>query len=344
MNYSNQSTNVTTTPYIVTTEFWIMYVVFYIILGVLGIFENAIIIVLISLNKKLRTFFFVLIGGHCLGQIFYCTGNIVVGIYRLLPSSFPDIINITRLQCHFINLLVYFCPSFSSLTMVILAADRSYAIGKPMSYHKYSAKRALIVMSGSLLFTVLIKVVPSYTGSTLFSSQVPCVTARAAVTPDWWIYNYYVNCILIFLGILMYSALLGIAMIRARALSSGTFSNDDLANRLLKKQLKLLGTIRILIIINVLTVLPFVVLLIMSNYFPPPIASKLVVYGASLNAVDMVVEPVTLYASSTALKNGLKLVLKKNVVGDSQMGTKLTTMTTTTTATRPGQLMNTKFL
>lgn len=118
------------TPYVVTTEFWILYILFYIIFGLVAIVENITIVGLIAINKKLRTFFFTLVAGHCIGQTIFALGYIVCAVYRIIPVWIPSAIKITKLQCHGVNVLVYFSTSFSSVTMLILAADRSYAIGK----------------------------------------------------------------------------------------------------------------------------------------------------------------------------------------------------------------------
>lgn len=249
----------------------------------------------------MRTFFYMLLCGHSFGQILYAFGQITVGIYRVLPVAEPNIIYVPRWLCHTLNSLVYFWPSFSSATLLLLAGDRSFALAKPLSYNNKTAKHGVILITGTFLFTLLIKIGPSYAGPVPLAQTVTCTGSLAAVTVQWNIYNYSFNLAMIILAVSMYLSIFIFAYIRARSLANGTFSNDDLANRLLKRQLKLLQTIRLLIALNICIVLPYGILVVVAPLFDPKIGSRIIAYGGCFNIADMVFEPILLFAKSTEL-------------------------------------------
>lgn len=303
--------NATVSSYIVTTEMWIQYVVFYVFLGAVSVVENIQLIIIIIKDKKMRTFFYVILCGHCFGQILYALGQITVGLYRVLPVVEPNILYIPRWGCHTLNLGVYFCPSFSAATLLLLAGDRSFALAKPLSYNNKTAKHGLILLTGTFLITLLIKIGPSYAGPVPFTQTVTCTSAVAGVTVPWNLYNYSSNLAMIILSVCMYLSIFVFAFIRARSLSNGTFSNDDLANRLLKRQLKFLNTIRLLVALNIIIVLPYGILLVVAPLFDPKVAPRLVAYGGCFNILDMVFEPILLFAKSTELRQNFANQFKK---------------------------------
>lgn len=306
------NTTTISTPYRLTTEQWIQYTIFYIALGVVGFAGNCLIFGMIVKDKKLHAFFYVLLCGHCFGRAIYSLQCVNLGIYRIVANYTWNTFRINRLQCHTIHFMTYFCASFSSLTLLLLAVDRAYSLGRPTSYKKRSVKQGIIVIIVSILGTIATKIIPSYAGSTSFLTVIICNTAQTAVTTDWWNYNYYANFLLVLVSVIIYVALFIVAFIRKRSLSHDMTAHDEMAIHIIKRQLVLLYSIRLLIIVNVLTVLPFNILQLLSGYLEPSVRTQLVNYGASFSAIDRVLDPFILIWQSSDLLKSFKNLIKKH--------------------------------
>lgn len=88
---NSSDSNIPLVSYSVTVEFWIDYSIFYIMFGFDAVLLNILIIIAIINNKKLGTFFFILIASHCFGQSMFALSNIIVGLYHLAPTFNPNL-------------------------------------------------------------------------------------------------------------------------------------------------------------------------------------------------------------------------------------------------------------
>lgn len=287
--------------FVLTTEQWLDYVIFFILFGIIGAIGNSLIFLMIIKDKKLHTFFYTLIAGHTFSRAIYSLEYVINGVHPIVANFYPNVMFTSRLQCHTMHVLTYFCNSFSSLTILLLAIDRMYSLAKPAKYRKHSVKQGIIVNAISVLVIIVTKVVPSYLGSVPFSTQLICNT-MVDVTVEWFRYNYYTNFFTVLASVIMYSVLFFVAVIRKKSLSRAIVGNEGITRKALKRQLLLLDSIRLLIIVNVLTVLPFNALQIVSNYFQFTVSLKISTIGACFSSVDRVIDPAILIWKSSDIR------------------------------------------
>lgn len=323
MNDSNISSPV----YVLTAELWIQYLLFYIIMEAAAICLNIFIAWMIFHNNKLKTFFFAFLAGHSMALALYSSESMVLGIYRISAYHNPALFTITRLQCHTLHVLVIVFASLSSVTMFLLAADRLYSLWKPLSYRSRSFKHGIHAVLLALVFVIVTKFFPSYTGSVPFSKIILCTTAVAPFSEEVWTYNYGMNLFLMFVSLSMYVILGLVAYFRKRIIARGGAVNEAAQ---IKRQLKLLNVILSLIILYCFTVVPYNILLMMSFYFEPKISSKMVVYGACLNMIDTLLDPLVLFYQSSEIRKAFRARYgKANAIGHIALLKKSNTTDTT---------------
>lgn len=282
--------------------------IFFLVSGFIGVIGNGLIFGLIIMYKKLHTFFYILLAGHTLGRAIYSFQYVIVGIYRIVIQYDMNRSILNRFQCHTVFFLTYFCNSFSSLTMLLIAVDRTYSLRIPKSYRKCIVKQGILVVLATVGFTVVTKIVPSYSGPAL-STMVNCDAATSAVTTDWWQYNYFVNTCLVLLSVILYIVLFFVAFFRKRSLATMVIGVDA---RILQRQLLLLDSIRLLITVNIFTLLPFNVLQILSGYFEPSIRLQLNDIGAYFSSADRVVDPLILIWQSSDIRFCFRSLFSKS--------------------------------
>lgn len=301
----NSTINISTSlpsVYRFTPEEWLFYTLFYFIFGIVASIGNFLIFYLIVKDKKLHTFFYALIAGHTLGRAIYSLEYVILAVYHAVANFTWKTIAVSRLSCHTLHVLAVFCNSFSSITLLLLAIDRAYSLIKPTSYRNRSAKQGTYIVIAVAAFILIAKVLPSYAGSTSFSTVIVCNSGQDPVTVDFWKYNYYTNFFLALATITLYFILFLFALVRKRSLATGSWFQEE-SNRVLKHQLILLDSIRFLIIFNVLTVIPFNVLqLTSSGYFDPYIRTQIIHYGACFSSIDRVLDPWILIWKSSDLR------------------------------------------
>lgn len=300
--------------YVVTTELWIQYVGFYIGLGLIATGLNMAVFLLIYNNKKLKTFFFVIIAGHSVSQVAMSFSFVILGIYRLLPAYIPDLINIPRICCHTINLLVYLDSGLNSEVMCLISLDRLYALTRPISYQNRTAKQGLLILVGLVMGNLMLKIIPSYAGSVPLSKVIACTTSAAPVTAEWFLYHNYTNFTMVFFGVFIYIFLFILAFIKTRLLKSTVLANNQPARLMLKRQLKLMNIVRYIIVLNCLTIVPYNILLIISNKVKATTAPRLVVYGGCLAAINIFLDPILLILGSTELRRSVQLASDNQTV------------------------------
>lgn len=305
MNVSN-SVYVLPDSYIITTEFWIEYAGIYIVMGMSSLLLNTIIFFTIRKEKALKTFFYAIIACHSLSQAVYSLSRVINGFYRLLPTYYPEIINVSRIVCHTINFLIYYCPGVQAQIMCFIAFERLYALARPVSYENRSAKQGYLICLGIAMGNLIIKMGPSYLGPVPLSQVITCVTSQDAVTKEWWNYNTYTNFIFVFVELFLQVSLFIFSWITARSLKNGVFANNQNVQLILKRQFRLLKVIRLVIVLHVLTVVPYTVILIISDIFPPRIASRLVVYGGCIYSPCLFFDPILLLLGSTKLRESVR--------------------------------------
>lgn len=303
----NATTNVTTVD--LTLEYWIQYVVFYLIIGIPGIIGNFFVFILIVRHKKLHTFFFTLIAGHAMALALFSIELVIVGVFRICRFYMPELYYVTRLECHLLHLLLYFFDTFSSLSMCVLAFDRTLAIVRPLQYHNYQVKHALYLLFVLAFLSIFGKIVPAYLGTVPFSQKILCVSVLSPAPPFWSDFYFITNVTVIVLGIFLYILLFVTVTVRTANASRGSNVHESIVERMIKRQLQLLPAVRILLVVNVFTVLSFNVLMLASNYMEPDLSARLFIYGVYLSAIDRFVDPLILLWKSTELRRALKLVL-----------------------------------
>lgn len=307
---NNSSTFLANFPvYSLTTEEWILYVIFFIIFGIFGTACNSLVLYLIVKDKKLYTFFYMMLAGHTLNRAVYCFEYIILGAQHLLGNYFSKFIFMSRFQCHTLYFLTYFSNSYSSVTMFMLAVDRVYSLGRPKSYHKRSAKQGIFLVAGSAIITFLTKMLPSYAGSVPFTTTILCIVTQSSVTEGFFNYNYYTNLFLALFAIVLYTILFSVAFFRKKMLARNL--NDQIACKTLKRQLVLLDSIRLLIILNFLTVLPFNVIQILSEYFESRFILIITTVGGCFSSTDRLFDPLILLWKSSDIRRSFNLNFTK---------------------------------
>lgn len=317
----NDSTNFTSTTavstYFVSLESALQLIIFYIIGGTIAIIGNVLIIVLIIKNIKLHTFFYAIISGHMIGRTLISIYNVTNAAFRLIAHFYPYIIVLTKLECHLLNVLNYFCQSFTAVTMLILAVDRTFSLLLPAFYHKYRMKRGILITIAAACLTVILKIVPSFVGIPgLMSDKVLCETGRGAVSSVWWDYNYYSNLVLVFLGVLMYIILFVVTFLKKKSILQKVSAVDNEItvemNPFIKTQEKLLEIVRLLIIVNVFTVVLSSIFAIAATYVVYDIRWRFVTYGTCLMVFERILDPVILLWKSSIIRDSFKQAIGKS--------------------------------
>lgn len=299
---NNFSTVPSLTLHTLTIELWIQYILFYVILGVFSSCGNIFLSVVIISDKRLHSFFYILLCGHTLSRGVYSLQVFAIGIYRVFTQLESGLVT-SRLVCHTVHFFIYFCQSFSSTSILLLAIDRWYSLHKPLAYRKHLFKNAIYVTAGLAVGIFIAKIVPSYFGDELLSKQIECITARSAVTRLWWDYHSYSNFFCVFVSLIIYIYLFTVSSVRKRNLVHEYHSEDH--NQILIHQMALLHSIGLLIISNLIIVTPFNILQIMSNYFDESVSSRFIMYGSCFSSVDRLIDVFILLWKSSELRRSV---------------------------------------
>lgn len=292
------------------TEYWIQYVVFYFIIGIPGILGNTMVLFLIIKDKNLKTFFFTLIAGRSLTLIVFSLECIILGIFRICRFYMPQLYILTRLQCHFLHFLLYFCDTFSTLTMLTLACDRTLSIFKPMLYYNtLTSKHAIYKLLLLSFLTVFGKLFTTYFGPVSFSDKIQCLNFLSPTAPFWADFNYVTNLIIIVTGIIMYFTLFLAVVMKTKKAVASTTSEDSLnsiVQNMIERQSRFLSAVWMLIVVNICTVLSFNTVMLLSMYMAAPVSTRLFLYGACFASIDRFVDPIILFWKSSDLQQALK--------------------------------------
>lgn len=301
--------NITNSSYAISIEMWILYSIFYITIGLLSLFVNIILVVTIILNKKLHTFFFVLLTGHSIGQILCSVQYILAACYRITAAYFPNIIKISRLKCHFLNFMFIYGTSFWPLTAFLLGFDRLIALLTPMWYHskRFNKFDGIFITFSAAFFILVAKFIPSYFGSPPLSHLVICTTTANAVTSEWMLFHIYVNVVLAIVILVMDTTLLIVANIQTKSLMKNTNTNSSGRgeNQILKRQLKQFNSIRLIFVLDILMLVPLYFMYLISNYVGANTGKIFLVRGASVSLLDQLLKPIILFCQSSELKSAL---------------------------------------
>lgn len=157
---------------------------------------------------------------------------------------------------------MYFSSTFSSITVLLLAADRMYSLGIPLKYHKYSHKHALIVIFIAVLFCLVTKVFPSYAELKQFSSTIYCNGPAAPVTSIWWQYSAAFNFVFIFCGFVVYAILFAVIFQQKRSVANDLHANNESKLRIINRQWQLMNSILSLLVINIVITVPHTLFLL----------------------------------------------------------------------------------
>lgn len=304
MNASNASLSLSVAG-VTQAEIWIQNVLFYVILDIPAVIGNTLIVVGIVKAKNLHTFFFVLFAGHALGRTFFSLQMFYVAIYRICRTLNPNLTFLTALQCHTLHWMVYFCDSYNSVSLCILAIDRLSAICKPTNYHKLSCKMGVLINLSVAFCIIVSRLIPSYFVSESFSTVISCVNFLSPVPKFFGVYNEMSNLTLGLIGVGLY-CILNIVIRVHVSMWQKDMPTDSPTQRLIQRHLKLLPLVNTLIIINVLFVVVAELLMLLSEIYQSNVATRFVVYGGNLGVLDRLFDCIVIIWRCKELQQAVK--------------------------------------
>lgn len=287
-------------------ELWMQLLVFYLTIGgwasILG--NAAIIVALVRHRNELHSRFFVIVAALSLTKGILACQTVVMTSYRIFRTLGYVSINQTRLNCLFIHFFMPPLFTVEILILIVLVIDRSLAIGATNYYRRLTVHQIAIICSVTILAGSIAKLAMAFgMGDDPLSKVIACVNVASPVNETYQVVNANIDLILVLFLLVSYLALMiGFRFSTSRA-------SNETAKNALKRQRKVIVTMRNVVLLHCAFTLTAKILLTAGSSQLGDTGIRLMAYGGMITQCDEFSSVIALIWSHPKLKmiclNGL---------------------------------------
>lgn len=178
--------------------------------GITGLIVNAISVIVILKNKKLKTPCFILIASHAVFCWFMAFGNVTNGVHFLGVSFGVFSLAQPRWSCFAMYLCFFISVPPSSVLIFLISLDRSLGILMPKTYEKRAFSFAFLFLGITTMIGVLHACVAGLTLPEPKSDSVMCYNLFSPLNPIFVTYHTNFNLCFSLLSVVNYGLVIAI--------------------------------------------------------------------------------------------------------------------------------------